>query len=396
MEGSEETATSRAASTPHSGSALEKLRLRMAMAESMLDEVAALSPTMRSPPGLTAPLRDASMAETMLDEIAALHSPSEWAASPRDAAEAMLDEITALGSTRHSSPELASPLRDAGSSSPAEAPAFEDSPESGSSVWWREEPEPAAALALEPSKDATPPTPGLSPGLETPRLHSPIRDRRDFIRKGTPGGWAEKGLAADTGAVLFNHERVGVHATDRIVLPTGRPKVGSRWKCVSQAGVSARAQFAVAMASGRQLSHLERSCIEESILHIYQPGDCITVKDVLVSDDPVSIAERRARMVTPAAGAVVFANGAERADDRRTSYQVLTDRGWVNLVSRSGKVLFVAEPSDHGNPVADWDVSGTTHAYCAPEEQEGVAEGDRSRNSRRGFLCLSSSRSGPA
>tara|TARA_B000000532_G_scaffold236004_1_gene221930 strand:+ start:277 stop:873 length:597 start_codon:yes stop_codon:yes gene_type:complete len=39
--------------------------------------------------------------------------------------------------------------------------------------------------------------------------------RKNFIRKSTPEGrWAEKGLEGDSGAVLFNPEHVGVHASD--------------------------------------------------------------------------------------------------------------------------------------------------------------------------------------
>lgn len=399
MEGCEETARQQP------DIALEKLRLRIANAESMLDEVAALSPTVHRPVELTATPRDATSIPAAPLEFEEPPLASEAALSwleepepPAVNAESTLGELGALSPTVHS------PVP---------------------------EPEPAAALTLQ-LHEAVPPTPAISPGPDAAGLDSPPRDRADFIRKSTPGGWKEKGLAGDDGAVMFNHERVGVHASDRALLPTGRPTVGSRWTCVSKAGVSARAQFAAAMGSGRQLSHLERTCIEESILHIYQPGDRITVRDVLVNDDPISIAEHRARRAAaPPAGGTDGDGGAENADDERLTYQVLTDRGWVNLVSRSGKVLFVVDlagagaAGDQGNAVAELDAFSTTNEYCAPAvlyacendcgfqsssfattatheasctgpEEPAAVAGGRKDNSRRGCLCLSSSRSGPA
>ncbi len=338
------------------GTALEKLRLRIAKAESMLDQVAALSPTLYSPVELSATPRDSMSSPAKVLEF------EELPVMPAAKAEPRLDEVAALSPAIHNSAELTTTPRDVISSSAA---PFE----------FEEPPLPAAALTLE-LREAVPPIPAISPELDAAELHSPPRSRADFIRKTTPGGWADKGLAADAGAVMFNHERVGVHASDRAVLPVSRPIVGSQWRCVSKAGVSARAQFAAAMASRRQLSDLERAGIELSIRHIYYPGDCITVRDVLVNDDPISVAERRACMHTaPSAGAAGDEAGAENADNERLSYQVLTDRGWVNLVSRSGKVLFVADRA---------------------EEHTAAAVMDRRHNSRRGCLCVSSSRPGSA
>ena len=302
---------------------LEQLRARAAKAQSVLDEVAALTPIKRSP----------------------------IEGSPVVAAVAA-DEQPEVGVSDQE---------------PQPQPQPQSEPETS--------PEPQLRLVLaepEPEPLDSRRSPALTPSTATP--HSPPRDRADFIRKSTPGGWDAGGLAADGGAVMFNHERVGVHALDRPPPLIGgiAVAVGSQWLCVSQAGVSSHAQFAAAMASGRWLTPLERSGIEASIVHVYQPGDRITVLKVLVSDDPTD-AERRVRADAEEEEEGESAAAGAGGEEHRP--QIQTERGWVNMVSRSGKVLFSPIAPQAGS------VSGAQAAATARREPAA-----------RGCLCLPSAR----